>query len=248
MLDGGISVVGIDYIHYKDRFYSLFNCDRALVNQALLTIGDYSLQVVWRYQVGSKKIDATWKTLFHTNKDNIQKIHNILITLLDKSETFNDDILKDIIDEYLSSTTSLDWRYYLVKYDSMRPEKYGMYYWYDYKTRGKQSYKILMMMTEKSIGGKNYDIFLKTLKDRFSSIYPDKVIRLGNFAYQGDGDKLEISYKGKIAYYQENSFIIEDVSNPESKIVIGISQENGIDIVDRIDIAWNEISKLIQTS
>ena len=130
----------------------------------------------------------------------------------------------------------------------MRPEKYGMYYWYDYKTRGKQSYRILMMMTEKSIGGKNYNIFLKTLKDRFTSNYPGEDIRLGYFAYQGDGDKLEISCKGKKAYYQDNSFIIEDVSNPEFKIVIGISQENGIDIVDRIEVAWNEISQLMQNT
>lgn len=248
LLNGGISVVGIDYIHFKDRFFTLFDCDRSLVNRALLTIGDYSLQVGWRYQVGSARIDTTWKTLFHTNKDNVQKIHNILITLLEKAETFTDDLLKGIIDEYLNSTKAFDWKYYLVKYDSMRPEKYGMYYWYDYKTRGKQSYRILMMMTEKSIGGKNYNIFLKTLKDRFTSNYPGKDIRLGYFAYQGDGDKLEISCKGKKAYYQDNSFIIEDIFDPESMIVKEIPQENGIDIIDRIEIAWNEISQLMQNT
>lgn len=31
----------------------------------------------------------------------------------------------------------------------MRPEKYGMYYWYDYQTREKSSYRILMMLTER---------------------------------------------------------------------------------------------------
>ena len=33
---------------------------------------------------------------------------------------------------HMDTVTLFDWRYYLIKYESMRPEKYGMYYWYDY--------------------------------------------------------------------------------------------------------------------
>lgn len=245
LLNGGVSVVGLNNLDYTDRFFSLFDCNKGLVNQALLTIGDYSLKVGWRYQVGSARIDATWKTLFHTNKDNVRKIHDILIALLDKAESFTDDILKGIIDEYLSKTIEFDWRYYLVKYDSMRPEKYGMYYWYDYQTREKESYDILMMLTEKSIGGRNFNIFLKTLYDKFKSEYPDKSARLGEYAYQEDGDCIELNCIGKIAYYQDNEFVIEDAENPEDKQSVTIDQNDKIDAIDRIEVGWNEICKLM---
>lgn len=244
LLNGGISVVGLDNLDYTNRFYSLFDCNRALVNQALLTIGDYSLKIGWRYQIGSARIDTTWKTLFHTNKDNVKKIHDILIILLNKAEIFTDDKLRDIINDYITSTKEYDWKYYLVKYDTMRPEKYGMYYWYDYKNKEKESYDILMMMTEKSIGGKNFNIFLKTLFDKLKAKFPDKSIRLGEYAYQEDGDKIELIYIRKYAYFKDNTFILEDMSDSNTKQTFQITQLNGIDIVDRIESAWNEISKL----
>ena len=39
--------------------------------------------------------------------------------------------------------------------------------------------------------------------------------------------------------------IIEDMENPNLKATYEIAQLQGIDIVDRIEIAWNEICKLI---
>lgn len=246
LLNGGMSVVGLDKLDYTNRFYSLFECDRGLVNRALLTIGDYSLKVGWRYQIGSANIDATWKTLFHTNKENVDKIHDILISLLDKAEEFTNDVLNGIIEDYLTKVTDLDWKYYLVRYDSMRPEKYGMYYWYDYKTRGKKSYDILMMLTEKSISGRNFNIFLKTLYDKFREEFPNKAVRLGEYAYQEDGDALELNCIGKIAYYEDNEFVIKDAENPDNKQIIVIDQNNHVDSKDRIALAWDEVSKLIE--
>jgi len=246
LLNGGISVVGLDNLEYTDRFYSLFDCNRSLVNRALLTIGDYSLKIGWRYQIGSARIDATWKTLFHTNRENVKKIHDILIVLLKKSEIFTDEILMDIINEYLASATKYDWKYYFIKYDSMRPEKYGMYYWYDYQTKEKESYDILMMLTEKSIGGRNFNIFLKTLYDMIKTNFPDKSIRLGEYAYQKDGNVIELNCIGKYAYYQNNEFVIEDAENPNNKDIITITQVNGVDSVNRILVAWNKISTLLK--
>lgn len=246
LLNGGITVVGVDKIDiYKDRFYSLFECDKGLVNQALLTIGDYSLKVGWRYQIGSAKIETTWKTLFHTNKDNVRKIHDILVLLLDKANVFTDDCLKRIIEEYLAMTTKYDWRYYLIKYDAMRPEKYGMYYWYDYQTKEKESYDILMMLTEKSIGGRNFNIFLKTLYDKFVAKFPNMAIRLGDYAYQEDGDAIELNFAGKYAYFDKDMFVLESMENSASKVHFKILQNNGVDVVDRIEIAWNEMCKLV---
>lgn len=242
LMNGGISVLGLDNIDYTRRFYSLFDCDRGLVNRALLTIGDYSLKIGWRYQIGSAKIDATWKSLFHTNRENVGKIHDILAILLKKAEIFTNDILKAIIDEYLSSTTEYDWRYYLIRYDSMCPGRYGMYYWYDYQKKEKESYDILMMMTEKSIGGRNFNIFLKTLYDMAKTDFPDKAIRLGEYAYQEDGSVLELSCIGKKAYFREAQFIIEDMGNPDDREITVIPQKDSKDTADRVLIAWERIS------
>ena len=241
LLNGGISVVGLKYLHYTNRFYSLFKCNRGLVNRALLSIGDYSLKIGWRYQIGSARVDATWKTLFHTNKDNVKKIHDFLITLLSKTEEFTDENLLEIINEYIKTAEEYDWKYYLVKYNYMSPEKYGMYYWPNNRNREKESYDILMMMTEKSIGGKNFNVFLYTLYIMFKDKFRDKPIRLGEYAYQEDGDKIELTYIGKYAYFNDNSFILEDMLDSSNKQIFPINQLNMIDKKDRIEIAWNVI-------
>lgn len=248
LLEGRVGVVGWENIDYTDRFYSLFDCNRGLVNRALLTIGDYSLKVNWRYQIGSAKIDTSWKALFHSNGDSIKKIHDILLQLLAKAERFTDETLNKIIGEYLATTTHFDWKCYLVKYESMRPEKYGMYYWYDNNTKEKASYNILMMMTEKSIGGKNFNIFLKTLYDKFVEVYPDKAIRLGEYAYSGDGDKLKLTCVGKRIYFTDNEFVVETCAEEPNEVVARrtkIDQEDGVDVVDRVEVAWKEIVDLV---
>lgn len=248
LLEGCVRVVGWDNLDYTDKFYSLFHCDRGLVNRALLTIGDYSVKVNWRYQIGSAKIETSWKAIFHSNKDSIKNTQDILLQLLEKAEVFTDDVLRDFIDDYLAESTDYDWKYYLVKYDSMRPEKYGMYYWYDYNTREKASYNILMMMTEKSIGGRNFHIFLKALYDKFVATYTDKAARLGEYAYSGDGNKMELLCVNKRIYFTDNVLTIEEHTESSEEVsttTVTIEQEDGIDTVDRVELAWKEIEYLI---
>lgn len=248
LLEGCVRVVGWDNLDYTDKFYSLFHCDRGLVNRALLTIGDYSVKVNWRYQIGSAKIETSWKAIFHSNKDSIKNTQDILLQLLEKAEVFTDDVLRGFIDDYLTESTHYDWKYYLVKYDSMRPEKYGMYYWYDYNTREKASYNILMMMTEKSIGGRNFQIFLKALYDKFVATYTDKAARLGEYAYSGDGNKMELLCVNKRIYFTDNVLAIEEPTESSEEIsttTVTIEQEDGIDTVDRVELAWKEIEYLI---
>ena len=250
LLEGCVRVVGWDNLDHTDKFYSLFQCDRALVNRALLTIGDYSIKVNWRYQIGSAKIETSWKAIFHSNKDSIKNTQGILLQLLAKAEVFTDDVLRGIVDEYLVEAAHYDWKYYLVKYDSMRPEKYGMYYWYEYNTREKDSYNILMMMTEKSIGGRNFQIFLKALYDKFLATYADKAARLGEYAYSGDGNKLELLCINKRVFFTDNEFVIEEYTEGSEEVnmtKIAIDQEDGIDTVDRVELAWKEIERLLDS-
>lgn len=238
LLNGGISVIGLDYIDYADRFYSLFSCNRGLVNRALLTIDDYSIKVNWRYQIGSAKIDTSWRAIFRTSRGN-DKTHETICNLLKMNDVFSDEYLLGVINDYLATTTLYDWRYYLVKYDSMRPERYGMYYWYEHKEREKESYRILMMLTEKSIGGTNYNIFLKTLFDSYSSDFT-----LGHYAFSGDGNKL-ISEKYNVSITcVDDRYNVYNNSTNELLCEEIIPQKNNIDLEDRVEIGKGLIDRI----
>lgn len=238
LLNGGISVIGLENVEYTNAFYSLFECDWSLVNRALLSIGDYSIKVNWRYQIGSARNDTPWRAIFRA-KDNT-RAHDTLITLLKMKDTFTNDYLTSVIDKYLNTTNIYDWRYYLVKYQSMRPEKYGMYYWYDYREKEKESYRILMMMTEKSIGGRNFNIFLKTLIDLDNSLE----FSLGEYAYSGDGDKLISELYGVYITCGDNKFSVFDLTDNTLLLETDIPQDNKIDTKDRIEIGLDVIHKV----
>lgn len=238
LLNGGISVIGLENVDYTNAFYSLFECDWSLVNRTLLSIGDYSIKVNWRYQIGSARNDTPWRAIFRA-KDNT-RAHDTLVTLLKMNNVFTNDYLASIIDNYLNTTNTYDWRFYLVKYESMRPEKYGMYYWYDYSSREKESYRILMMMTEKSIGGRNFNIFLKTLKDLDNSLD----FSLGEYAYSGDGDKLISELYGVYITCGDNKYYVFDLTDNTLLLEKEIPQENKIDIENRIEIGLDVIHKV----
>lgn len=254
LLQGAVRVLGLENIGLTDRFYSLFECSWALVNRALLTIGDYSLFVNWRYQIGTDRNETSWKSIFRTKKDDIKETKRILIELLSKSDGFTDDVLNSIIDEYLGSTSEYDWRHYIIKYASMRPERYGMYFWNDYKKRQKASYTILMMWTEKSIGGRNHNIFLKALYDRIKSAHPDASLYLGEYAYSNDGSVLELTFAEKYLYFTDNRlFVCHSVVEGQGEkrevadIVREIPQnENGIDSEDRVELAFRVVESLMK--
>ena len=86
---------------------------------------------------------------------------------------------------------------------------------------------------------------MKTLYDKFRSEYQDKNVRLGEYAYQEDDDCIELNCISKIAYYQNNEFVIQDAENPEDKLSVTIDQNEKIDTIDRIEAGWNEICKLM---
>lgn len=233
LLYGSISILGLQNLHYDDRFRALFACDRGLVNRALLTVGDYSSKMSgWgRYQIGSRNKNSTWKALFHqTNIDqNFSHRRDILVQLLSKKPTFDDTVLKDLVHDWLKTVTAFDWRYYLVKYAPMRLETFGMYYWYD---DNKRSYRILAMNTEKSLAGRNYNIFLRTIKMQSKL----KHLYLGDYAYSGDGDALELQDKQLSVRSKDASFDIYRHGAKRSFCKVAIPQQGGVDTVDRLDL------------
>lgn len=247
LLNGAVRVLGVDNIKIYPRFAKLFKCNWDLVDRALLSTGDYSRLIRWRYQIGSAKLESVWRSMFNTSEDEMSLTKDVLYRLLISNADFNDEVLIQIIENYFASSPIMDWRYYLIKYQPMRPGRYGMYWWPGDGSNGKRHRNILMMTTEKSISnGKNYNIFLKTLYDRLIEEIPE--LYLGNFAFQHDGDKLIIGTNRAISCDDASYTVynILDGKNYDAIETIPIPQdESGSnDVQDRIEIGESIIRKL----
>lgn len=255
LLQGAIRVIGLDHIDFTDRFYSLFACDHSLVNRALLSIGDYALLVNNRFLIGSGSadFDSSWRAIFSTSQQGIAPKRDILLALLSQSQHFTNDMLQSVIDRYLRETREYDWRHYLVKYDAMRPERYGMYFWDEENPHEKRGYNILMMWTEKSISGRNYNIFLKALNDRLLCDFPDLGISLGEYAYSGDGSVLKLTFADKYLYFTDDKLYICHQTPDEqghTTETIDVEKpipqtEQGIDLEDRVELAYEAVKSLM---
>lgn len=255
LLQGAIRVIGLDHIDFTDRFYSLFACDHSLVNRALLSIGDYALLVNNRFQIGSGSadFDSSWRAIFSTSQQGIAPKRDILLALLSQSQHFTNDMLQSVFDRYLRETREYDWRHYLVKYDAMRPERYGMYFWDEENPHEKRGYSILMMWTEKSISGRNYNIFLKALNDRLLCDFPDLGISLGEYAYSGDGSVLKLTFADKYLYFTDDKLYICHQTPDEqghTSQTIDVEKpipqtEQGIDLEDRVELAYEVVKSLM---
>jgi len=255
LLQGAIRVIGLDHIDFTDRFYSLFACDHSLVNRALLSIGDYALLVNNRFQIGSGSadFDSSWKAIFSTSQQGIAPKRDILLALLSQSQHFTNDMLQSVIDRYLRETREYDWRHYLVKYDAMRPERYGMYFWDEENPHEKRGYNIFMMWTEKSISGRNYNIFLKALNDRLLCDFPDLGISLGEYAYSGDGSVLKLTFADKYLYFTDDKlYICHQTPDEQGHTSETIDMEKpipqteqGIDLEDRVELAYEAVKSLM---
>ena len=184
MLNGYIHAVGLEHLDWCDRFYSLFECHLRRVERALLSVGtrDFFVRDSWRYQLGTANpgyAGRIWREIFspvRLDEDFCQRLRN----LLSGYHTFSNDILETVIHNYMDNATTFPVRYYLVKYhDTMDYDCYGKYYWMEGESF--DDYNLLMMMTEVSIGGKNYDVFLNTLYEKCKGEHPG--IMLYDYSY-----------------------------------------------------------------
>ena len=240
LLRGCIAVLSLDNsINFK-KFRLLFdNCNKDLINRALLSKGNYSQLISWRYQIGSKSNESVWFDLFHPTKqrqgfDKTQEVLNTFLSELEET-TISNDHLEKIANEYLDeSSTVKDWKYYLIKYNLMRHGKFGMYYW---KDRLEKPYEVIMMNTEKSIGGRNWNIYLYVL---FHMPEFANSLSLGDYAYQGDILKLR-NDDIKISCLNEKYLVNQNGIETKYKI----HQIDGIDQEDRIEKGRQIIDSLI---
>lgn len=224
LLHGQISIVGLEHPEYFQRFKSLFSCSMDLVDCALLSIGNYGQQekVKWRYQLGSKKNKKAWRNLFHkSSNEGFTRTRDILLELLSRSDTFFDNLLKDIINTYIidcESRNMYEWRYYYIKYDLFRPGKFGKCYW---KNLAGKPYEFLVMTTESKISENAYQPFLK-------AVYGNKLSKdhCGQRAIDGQNYVL----------CENSAYVVMSTATDEEIKRIAIAQnDTGIDTEDRIE-------------
>lgn len=230
-LKGQISIIGLEHIHYATRFASLFTCDWDLIDCALMSIGDYGQQErnKWRWQYASKSMQSAWNNLFHKSSNNgFEKTKDILIQLLSRAESFTNETLLRIRNDFISSCESskfYPWRYYYIKYDAFRPGSYGKYCNYDVLNT---PYMFSVMQTKSQWSSNTYMPYLKEADDDHLSkdsmgqrlIYGDRHVICNNEAYLLRDNKTDS--------------VIRSFPIPQN--------EDGIDTVDRIRLLKELIS------
>ena len=191
LLYGCISVVGLDHPDNFPKFRSLFDqCDKKLISEALLTIGDYSQRLDRRWQLGARN-ESTWRDLFHPSnqREGFENTKSVLNVLLDQLSSADNDRLQEIIGDYLNdASTPKSWRYYFVKYPIMLSDTYGMYYSYD-----DGPYHTLKMNTSERLSGKHWNVFTLALHHALGEKF-----RLNDY-----GDRLHLSDDVELQYYND---------------------------------------------
>lgn len=258
LLNGCIGVIGIEnVIELNERFLNLFRmdeegsyaCDLYNIARTLLSVGDYGQKENWwRYQLGSPEVPRIWREMFApTHEAEREKTKQVLVELLRKEESFDRKKLKAISDDYVRSETAFTWRYYVVKYrDARAGSKYGKYFW-----RNENPYSLIMMTTEISTSGYNYDIFLNTIYHKAGG---EKVgLELGNYSYYNyntlGADRLYMLAKSLYLTVEPDCYKVFDYSDAENHVLVetvSIPQINGVDTVDRVQIGIKTVNRYLE--
>ncbi|MDY3854445.1 MAG: DUF262 domain-containing protein [Butyribacter sp.] len=222
LLYGQISIVGLENADNFEKFEKLFDCDKDIVDKALIATGEY-YQIErngWRCQIGSSNMSKAWTNLFHksrnTRYEDTKQILNGLLSALDKVD---EKELLSVIKEYVSECKQqklYPWTYYYIIYDDFRPGKYGKMYWED----DVRKYRLRIMQTEIQASENTYDPFLY-------SVLPVCITR----EYGGRYLHIEDDYIES----ENDAFVVYDWDSENEIDRLPIKQnENGIDKEDRI--------------
>ena len=219
LLQGQISIIGLENSDVFSRFEPLFNCDRDLVSCALLTVGDYSrIEKQCRRTFGTKTNEASWKFIFHkSSAEGFDKAKSILVELLRKNDIFTNEYLESLKNEYIAeceASSIYDWRYYFIKYDEFRPDRFGKYW-----IKENNYYCIYAMVTKTNISEYAFNPFLKAIDPE----HIDKA-NLGK----------RLKYEDKFVYCDIDSFAIRDFDENLIRKIDITQNEHGIDTIDRI--------------
>lgn len=222
-LKGQISIIGLDHVDFARRFISLFTCNWDLIDQALMSIGDYGQRErnKWRYQYASKGMQLAWDALFHRSANSgFEHTREVLIALLQKTEMFTNAVLQEIANEFISECEQnkrYPWRYYYVKYPAFRPGSYGKYSNEDVVNR---PYMFAVMQTKSQWSSSTYMPFLKEADEAHLN---------------KDAAGQRLVYGEKYIVCQNNAYEMRSSETNQVIDTIEITHdENGVDVEDRI--------------
>lgn len=229
LLNGQISIVGLENLTYAKRFESLFKCSLDKIDCAMMAIGDYG-QVErnkWRYQYGST-YQFAWNELFHKSANSgFDNTKSILISLLATNEEFSNEILKKIADDYLQeceSNSLYPLRYYYIKYREYRPGSYGKM---QNNAAVTNPYLFSVMQTKTQMSQNTYIPFLKVASD--SHLSRDD---MGQRLIFGD-EHIICTNNSYLRRKNDDDTIVDTISIAQN--------DNGIDTEDRIIALKNYI-------
>lgn len=234
MLYGQISILGLEHPNLFGRFKELFACQWDLVNQALLTLGDYG-QIYGgrRLQLGAKTTRSAWQALFHNSKmQGMENTKKCLVGLLSIDGPITDDVLSRMAADYLAKCEDghrFDWRYYYIKYpDEFRPDRYGLYYLEQFNDELR--YDMEVIYTRRQLSTRSYQPYLAVAAGSKGELASEEYGRC-------------LLKNGKKIYCRNDGFHVFDEDNHEVYF-LEIPQENGIDTENRIEILKSYLASL----
>ncbi len=143
LLRGSLSAFDLDPVHLArraDAFTDLFDSPGQWpqLTGALLAAGDYQRRrpnsEAWQFGTSSAANDGVWRSLFGGARADVAPTREALTVVLDAytgADSSPEEFLASFSDTWLQerwAARCLDWRYYLVRYPSMRKGASGIYY------------------------------------------------------------------------------------------------------------------------
>lgn len=239
LLQGNIAIVGLDKPEEFEKqalnFITLFNGEVHLkgVSKALLTIGDYSQLVSWRFLFGNAN-DSTWRELFTPSKKRkrFEETKRILSILLDTNASNFPEYITNLINKYRKNEETVkDWRYYFIKYPNMRKGNSGVYNWYNDSNRIKENqYEVYMMNTPQALSGRHWNPFL------FEVAHRENIIT--KVTLEEYGAPIVINKTNEKLYCKNDGWYLYDTADQLIK-KIEVAQHDGNDTEDRIELITN---------
>lgn len=228
---------------------------------ALLALGDYSRKLSrWGgynfYDLGSPDNDSAWRDLFMGRTD--KHLTQLLMSLLDQvaENHYNLTILKTMQDEFIDQcerNEQLDWRYYLVKYPSMRDGSSGRF------AISKSGYGICML--DKTVMRSKYrDPYLSLLSSTSGLGPADHYVWFSG--YETEPRRMLLRGSSVTIESVDKGWQLADIPTDPAqlahfdKVCIGydidasylcpVPQKDGKDIVDRISLGAALIKELVE--
>ncbi|MCG8761958.1 DUF262 domain-containing protein [Tenacibaculum finnmarkense] len=236
LLQGNIAIIGLDtpekFKILATNFIKIFNGDIHYkgISKALLTIGDYTQSVYWRFSFGYNK-DASWRELFTPSQKRrgFEKTKEIFSILLDTEEVDLKSYISNLIDIYRNNENTIkNWRYYFIKYPNMISGRSGVFKWYnDPKIIKENQYDVFMMNTSHALSGKHWNPFLYEVSQNENFKTKMTLEQYGSLIILNQKNQ-------KLASQNDGWYIYDFQDNLIQRVEI--AQENGNDTENRIDV------------